>query len=85
MVVLFIKGLKVISIHGTSKSRLGVQSILYDLRCSLIFSVADYKYDDENDYGNAIYKHTADDGSRSWNFDQENGKPKPYLNFINSA
>ena len=81
MVALFIKGLKVISIHGTSKSNnlLSIRMIL------LFFSVSDYQYVDDNDYGNGMNTPTFDDGSQNSHFDQNHGKPKPYLNFINSV
>ena len=82
--VLFIKGLKVISIHGTSKSN-NLLSIRLITDVYFFFSVADYKYDDENDYGNGMYTPTFDDGSRNSHFGQDHGKPKPYLNFINSV
>ena len=81
MVALFIKGLKVISIHGTSKSN----DLLWLITDVYFFSVADYKYDDENDYGNGMNTPTFGDGSRNSHSDQDHGKPKPYLNFINSV
>ena len=32
-----------------------------------LVSVADYKYDDESNYGNGIYTQVADDVSNNWN------------------
>ena len=49
------------------------------------FSVSDYKYDDESDYGNGMYTPTFDTGSSSSHLVHDQGKPKPYLNFINSV
>ena len=51
----------------------------------IFFSVSDYKYDDESDYGNGMYTPTFDTGSSSSHLDHDQGKPKPYLNFINSV
>ena len=49
-----------------------------------MLSVADYKYDDERDYGNDIYSQAAGDGSQNWHSVEDHGKPKPYLSFIHS-
>ena len=51
----------------------------------IFFSVSDYQYVDDNDYGNGMNTPTFDDGSQNSHFDQNHGKPKPYLNFINSV
>ena len=51
----------------------------------IFFSVSDYQYVDDNDYGNVMSTPTLDDGSRNSHFDKDHGKPKPYLNFINSV
>ena len=51
---------------------------------TVVFSVADYKYDDERDYGNDIYSQAAGDGSQNWHSVEDHGKPKPYLSFIHS-